>query len=304
MVQWRSGPPAPAGQWTSRSCWPGPMPTQRRPRRPRMPWRWWSRTVVLRAALRRASPTRRRRPHRRFSTRSSVGWRPPSAGPATPGRCCRASPPTRWPAPISGRARDCGCDTTSRKDRWSSSPAAPTANARPGPGQGRRGPSTSTWRPSKSACAVVSSGRNASIELPAGRYEVLLPPDATADLMVAMSQELSGRDAEDGRNAFSATGGATKVGDVLSEVPFVLRSDPAEPGLESAPFVVTMASSTDVSVFDNGLASPGHHLGRRRASRAVALPPGRRGPVRCGGDAAGRQPRPRTARCDRRLWSR
>ena len=31
-----------------------------------------------------------------------------------------------------------------------------------------------------------------SIELPAGRYEVLLPPDATADLMVAMSQELSG----------------------------------------------------------------------------------------------------------------
>ena len=105
---------------------------------------------------------------------------------------------------------------------------------------------------------------------------MILPPDATADLMVAMSQELSGRDAEDGRNAFSASGGGTRVGDALSEVPFVLRSDPAEPGLECAPFVVTMASSTDVSVFDNGLASPATtwigdgRLERLRYTRAAA----------------------------------
>jgi len=91
------------------------------------------------------------------------------------------------------------------------------------------------------------------IELPAGRYEVLLPPDATADLMVALSQALSGRDAEEGRSPFSAPGGGTKVGAPLCPLAFELRGDPAEPGLESSPFLVTAASGTNVSVFDNGL---------------------------------------------------
>jgi predicted Zn-dependent protease len=91
------------------------------------------------------------------------------------------------------------------------------------------------------------------VELPAGRYETLLPPDATADLMVVVSGALSGRDAEDGRSVFSAAGGGTRLGETLSSLPFTLRSDPAEPGLESAPFLVTTASGTDVSVFDNGL---------------------------------------------------
>jgi len=91
-----------------------------------------------------------------------------------------------------------------------------------------------------------------SVELPPGRYQALLPPDATADLMVAMSEALSGRDAEDGQSAFSSPGGGTRVGEALCPLPFALRGDPAEPGLECAPFVVTGASGTDVSVFDNG----------------------------------------------------
>jgi predicted Zn-dependent protease len=91
------------------------------------------------------------------------------------------------------------------------------------------------------------------VELPAGRYEVLLPPDASADLMVAMSEAMSGRDAEEGRSPFSAPGGGTKVGEPLCPLPFELRGDPGEPGLTSAPFLVTGASGTDVSVFDNGL---------------------------------------------------
>jgi predicted Zn-dependent protease len=91
------------------------------------------------------------------------------------------------------------------------------------------------------------------VELPAGRYEVLLPPDATADLMVAMSQAMSGRDAEEGRSPFSAPGGGTRIGQSLCPLPFDLRGDPGQAGLESAPFLVTSASGTDVSVFDNGL---------------------------------------------------
>src|SRR5690606_25817777 len=62
-----------------------------------------------------------------------------------------------------------------------------------------------------------------------------------------------GRDAAEGRTVFSAPGGGTRVGDRLSGLPLTLRSDPHEPGLESAPFVLAHSSVGDRSVFDNGL---------------------------------------------------
>ncbi len=91
------------------------------------------------------------------------------------------------------------------------------------------------------------------LERPAGRYEVLLPPEAVSDLMVGLAQELSGRNAEDGRNVFSRAGGGTRLGETLTPVPFDLRSDPGEPGLECMPFLAVTSSSADSSVFDNGL---------------------------------------------------
>ncbi len=90
-------------------------------------------------------------------------------------------------------------------------------------------------------------------ELEAGRYEVVLPPDAVADLMVLAADALSGREAEEGRSVFAAAGGRTRVGEQLAELPFRFSSDPAAPGLECSPFLVTTASNQDVSVFDNGL---------------------------------------------------
>jgi predicted Zn-dependent protease len=90
------------------------------------------------------------------------------------------------------------------------------------------------------------------VELPVGRYEVILPPDAAADLVIVLSEAMSGRDAEEGRSVFSAPSGATKVGESLSSLPFQLRGDPKEPGLECPPFVIAPATSADVSVFDNG----------------------------------------------------
>jgi predicted Zn-dependent protease len=92
------------------------------------------------------------------------------------------------------------------------------------------------------------------VEVDAGRHEVVLPPEATADLMTALYGALGRRDAEEGRSVFSAPGGGTRVGDALSGLPFELRSDPAEAGLECEPFLSTTASGADVSVFDNGLA--------------------------------------------------
>lgn len=91
------------------------------------------------------------------------------------------------------------------------------------------------------------------IELPAGRYETLLPPTAVADLLIYQLWSSSARDAAEGRTVFSKPGGGTRVGDRLAELPLSLRSDPNEPGLESAPFVIAHASGDDSSVFDNGL---------------------------------------------------
>jgi predicted Zn-dependent protease len=92
------------------------------------------------------------------------------------------------------------------------------------------------------------------IDLPAGRYEVLLPPDAVADLVLMVGEAAAGREAEEGRSVFSAPGGGTRLGEKLSETAFDLRSDPHAAGLECTPFLVATESSSEVSVFDNGLA--------------------------------------------------
>ncbi|MVO86809.1 TldD/PmbA family protein [Streptomyces sp. p1417] len=91
------------------------------------------------------------------------------------------------------------------------------------------------------------------VELPAGRYETLLPPTAVADLLIYQLWSASARDAAEGRTVFSKPGGGTRIGDQLAQLPLTLRSDPHEPGLESAPFVIAHASGDDASVFDNGL---------------------------------------------------
>ncbi|WP_082518572.1 MULTISPECIES: metallopeptidase TldD-related protein [unclassified Rhodococcus (in: high G+C Gram-positive bacteria)] len=92
------------------------------------------------------------------------------------------------------------------------------------------------------------------VELPAGRYETLLPPSAVADLMIDLMWMMEGRGAHEGRTALSAPGG-TRIGEQLGTLGLTMYSDPAEPGLEYAPFVVTGSSSDSVSVFDNGMSA-------------------------------------------------
>ena len=92
-----------------------------------------------------------------------------------------------------------------------------------------------------------------SVELPAGRYETLLPPTAVADLLTYLYWSAGAKDALDGRTVFSKPGGGTRIGDQLARLPLSLHSDPTAPGLECAPFVVAHASSRTSSVFDNGL---------------------------------------------------
>jgi predicted Zn-dependent protease len=97
------------------------------------------------------------------------------------------------------------------------------------------------------------SWQERKIELPAGRYETLLPPTAVSDMLIYLYWSAGARDAGEGRTVFSKPGGGTRIGDRLSPLPVDLFSDPGYPGLECAPFVAAHSSGRDSSVFDNGL---------------------------------------------------
>lgn len=91
-----------------------------------------------------------------------------------------------------------------------------------------------------------------TVELPAGRYETLMPPSTVADMMIYLAWTMDGRGAQEGRTALSAPGG-TLVGEKLTDLPLTLYSDPDAPGLACLPFVAAATSSERISVFDNGM---------------------------------------------------
>jgi predicted Zn-dependent protease len=92
------------------------------------------------------------------------------------------------------------------------------------------------------------------IELPAGRYETLLPTSAVADLMLFLAWSMDGRPAHEGRSALAGPSGP-RIGERLTELPLTLTCDPTAPGLEYQPFVSTAWSGDGISIFDNGAPS-------------------------------------------------
>jgi predicted Zn-dependent protease len=114
------------------------------------------------------------------------------------------------------------------------------------------------------------------VDLPAGRYETILPPSAVADFLTYTYWTANGRDSSEGRTVFSRPGGGTRVGEVLAPQGFSMRSDPTAAPVP--PFVVAHGSSSSLSVFDNGLDLPGtewisdgrlDHLVQTRSSAAL-----------------------------------
>ncbi|MCV7194729.1 metallopeptidase TldD-related protein [Mycolicibacterium brumae] len=95
-----------------------------------------------------------------------------------------------------------------------------------------------------------------TVELPAGRYETIMPPSTVADMMIYLNWSMDGRGAQEGRTALSAPGGGTRVGEKLTDLGLTMYSDPAAPGLECEPFVAVGSSSETSSVFDNGMSIP------------------------------------------------
>ncbi len=90
-------------------------------------------------------------------------------------------------------------------------------------------------------------------DLPAGRYDTILPPTAVTDLMIDAYWSAGARNADDGQTIFSRPGGGTRIGEQMVNPGVRLHSDPAYPGLECSPFVVAGGSSDRSSVYDNGL---------------------------------------------------
>ena len=91
------------------------------------------------------------------------------------------------------------------------------------------------------------------VDLPAGRYDTILPPSAVADLMIDAYWCAGARDAWDGQSVYSRRGVGTRIGETIAAPGVHLYSDPSYAGLECAPFALASSSSNDSSVFDNGL---------------------------------------------------
>ncbi|MEJ7795153.1 MAG: metallopeptidase TldD-related protein [Nocardioides sp.] len=91
------------------------------------------------------------------------------------------------------------------------------------------------------------------IDLEAGRYDTILPPTAVADLMIDAYWYAGARTAHEGQSVYSKRGGGTRIGERIAREGVTLFSDPAYPGLESAPFSTAVTSDNEQSVFDNGL---------------------------------------------------
>jgi predicted Zn-dependent protease len=108
------------------------------------------------------------------------------------------------------------------------------------------------------------------IELPAGRYETILPPSAVADLMILTYWSASGRDAEQGRTVFAGKEpGTTRVGEVLSSLPLTLSSGPG--ALPAAPFAIVEGSTPGLtSVYDSG--APADRVDWMRDGTLARLP--------------------------------
>ena len=90
------------------------------------------------------------------------------------------------------------------------------------------------------------------VDLPAGRYDTVLPSGSVADLFTYMMWVSAARDAFEGQSVFSKKGGGTRIGEKLSNVGLQFFSDPDYKQLPASNFVATAVSSPFSSVFDNG----------------------------------------------------
>ena len=209
----------------------------------------------------------------------------PSAGPGRPATCWPGSPPTAsrpptWASSTGLRLRHVQPAGTLELVARS---ADGTRSAWAGAGTSS-GSTTSTSTPSRTASTAAWPGPSAGSSSPPDATRSLLPPDATADLMVALSEAHVGPRRRGGpQRLLGARAAAPSSARPCRRCPSTLRSDPAEPGLESRAVPrdqrrrgPTSRSSTTASPSARTAGSSDGTLRRLRYHRAAAAPVGDR----------------------------
>jgi predicted Zn-dependent protease len=86
-----------------------------------------------------------------------------------------------------------------------------------------------------------------------GVYPVILEPQAVADLIGFLTNNLDARTADEGRSAFSAKDGKTRVGEPLFNERLNLYSDPAHPELPATPSTAEGIPASRLSLIKGGV---------------------------------------------------
>jgi predicted Zn-dependent protease len=73
-------------------------------------------------------------------------------------------------------------------------------------------------------------------EIPPGLYTAVLEPQAVTDLIPLLGNALNARNADEGRSAFSKSGGGTRLGEKVADERVTLYSDPSDSNLRGQPF--------------------------------------------------------------------
>lgn len=116
-----------------------------------------------------------------------------------------------------------------------------TVRTTDGTGSGWAGDDDPDWskiearRVSDTAISKARLSRNPQ-QLDAGRYTVILEPQAVGDLVQLLGFAMDARSADEGRSAFSKPGGGNRIGMKIMDERVTILSDPLDPDLASITF--------------------------------------------------------------------
>jgi predicted Zn-dependent protease len=107
---------------------------------------------------------------------------------------------------------------------------------------------TATETAAQKAIASASA-----VEMPPGKYTVILEPAALAGFIAFFLAALDARNADEGRSYFSKKEEGTKLGEALFSEKLTLYSDPSHPDVPGAPFIADGRPLERVAWVENGV---------------------------------------------------
>ena len=109
-----------------------------------------------------------------------------------------------------------------------------------------------TMRVARESIRKAIEGKNARVIEP-GVYTVVLEPQAVADLLGGFGFAFNARTAEEGRSAYSAPGGKTKLGEKVFDERITIYSDPWHPELPGSQSAQGGIPAQRIALVENGV---------------------------------------------------